>query len=183
MKTQRLETPWRLLRVLALGLLIAALALAAGLARAADEDPPGRVGRLADLQGSAWLWNRDTGEWVAAERNAVLTTGDRIATDANGRAELRVGPRQRRRRRRLDVDQHACFVGRLLRLSRLAIVWSGERGDTAQARLGGEPAGQRRVTAEHLQVALAHAHAGHRHLQRVHRAHPAEPEQHGVDDS
>jgi hypothetical protein len=91
MKSQHLDAPLRLLRALSFGLLIAALALAAGLARAADEDPPGRVGRLADLQGSAWLWNRDTGEWTAAERNAVLTTGDRIATDPNGRAEVRVG--------------------------------------------------------------------------------------------
>jgi len=54
-------------------------------------DPPGRVARLADVSGSVWLLNPETGEWTAALRNQPLTTGDRLATDAGGRAELRVG--------------------------------------------------------------------------------------------
>ena len=59
----------------------------------ADEanDPPGRVGRIADLGGQVWLYNPDAGEWVSAERNRPLTSGDRLATDAGGRAEVRVG--------------------------------------------------------------------------------------------
>jgi hypothetical protein len=84
--------PLRLFHALAAGLLAAVLALPGGGARAADEaDPPGRVGRLADLQGQAWTFATESGEWLAAERNAVLTSGDRIATDAGGRVELRVG--------------------------------------------------------------------------------------------
>lgn len=54
-------------------------------------DPPGRAGRLAEVQGSAWLFHPDAGEWLAAERNRPFTTGDRLSTDQDGRAELRVG--------------------------------------------------------------------------------------------
>jgi len=54
-------------------------------------DPPGRVGRLSDLQGPVWHYHPDGGDWVAAERNRPLTSGDRLATDAGGRAEVRIG--------------------------------------------------------------------------------------------
>ena len=54
-------------------------------------DPPARVGRLADLTGQVWLWSPDGGEWIGAQRNRPLTTGDRIATDANSRAEVNIG--------------------------------------------------------------------------------------------
>lgn len=57
----------------------------------ADEDPPGRVGRLADFNGSVSWWDSDTGEWAEAERNRPLTQGDRVSTAQSGRAELRVG--------------------------------------------------------------------------------------------
>ena len=54
-------------------------------------DPPGRVGRLADLVGQVWLFSPETGDWVNATRNRPLTTGDRLATDAGARAEVRIG--------------------------------------------------------------------------------------------
>lgn len=54
-------------------------------------DPPGRAGRLSEVMGSAWLFHPDAGEWLAAERNRPFTSGDRLSTDAGGRAELRVG--------------------------------------------------------------------------------------------
>ncbi|KPF48378.1 hypothetical protein IP87_17850 [beta proteobacterium AAP121] len=73
--------------VLGLALL---LALMAPWARA-DEDPPGRVGRLADFNGSVSWWDSDTGAWAEAERNRPLTSGDRVSTAQSGRAELRVG--------------------------------------------------------------------------------------------
>ncbi len=73
----------------ALGLALM-LALGAPLAHAED-DPPGRVGRLADFNGSVSWWDSDTGEWAEAERNRPLTSGDRVSTAQNGRAELRVG--------------------------------------------------------------------------------------------
>ncbi|MET0334776.1 MAG: DUF6600 domain-containing protein [Rhizobacter sp.] len=61
-------------------------------AHAADEpDPPGRVGRLAELNGQVWVYATDTNEWIAAGRNRPVTTGDRLSTEADGRAELRIG--------------------------------------------------------------------------------------------
>jgi len=57
----------------------------------AQEDPPGRVGRVTEGQGQSWFFDADAGEWVALERNRPLTTGARIAVDDGARLELRVG--------------------------------------------------------------------------------------------
>ena len=57
----------------------------------AQEDPPGRVGRLADLQGPVSWFDDEQGIWAEAERNRPLTAGDRLSTGPQGRAELRVG--------------------------------------------------------------------------------------------
>ncbi|MCR5865123.1 MULTISPECIES: DUF6600 domain-containing protein [Aquincola] len=72
------------------GWLLAGLMCLAGPAQA-QEDAPGRVGRVGDTQGTVWLLDRQDNEWVAAERNRPLTRGDRLATDAGGRAELQIG--------------------------------------------------------------------------------------------
>lgn len=61
------------------------------LAGAALADPPGRVGRLADLQGQVWMWSPESGDWKEAQRNRPLTTGDRVSTEREARAELRIG--------------------------------------------------------------------------------------------
>jgi len=71
-------------------LLAACLALTATIGLAQD-DPPGRVGRLADFNGHVSWWDHEAGQWAEAERNRPLSGGDRISTDASGRAELRVG--------------------------------------------------------------------------------------------
>jgi hypothetical protein len=68
-----------------------AVLMSTALAAAAQDDPPGRVGRIADLQGQVWLYDLESADWVAAMRNRPLTTGDRVATDGDGRAELRIG--------------------------------------------------------------------------------------------
>ena len=73
---------WCVAAVLAV-LLFAAPAFAA--------DPPGRVGRVGELQGQAWLYSPQDGEWIGAVRNRPLTGGDRLATDPGARAELRIG--------------------------------------------------------------------------------------------
>lgn len=54
-------------------------------------DPPGRVGRVADLQGEVQWFDADAGQWQPAERNRPVTHGDRLATAPDARAELRVG--------------------------------------------------------------------------------------------
>ncbi len=66
------------------------MVLAGNLARAQD-DPPGRVGRVADLNGDVMWWDDETGQWTAAQRNRPLTQGDRLSTAADGRAEVRIG--------------------------------------------------------------------------------------------
>ena len=57
----------------------------------AQEDPPGRVGRLANVQGSVSMYDNEQGVWTEAERNRPLTSGDRLSTGPQGRAELRIG--------------------------------------------------------------------------------------------
>jgi hypothetical protein len=82
------------LRVRALHLVrrVAALALAAtALAAAAQEDPPGRIGRLAQVQGQIWMLEGGQGEWIEPSRNRPVTTGDRVATDSGARAALEIG--------------------------------------------------------------------------------------------
>lgn len=70
------------------------LALMAGCWSAlvqAQPDLPGRVGRVADLSGSVWIFDDEAGDWTLAERNRPVTSGDRISTAADGRAEIRIG--------------------------------------------------------------------------------------------
>src|SRR5256884_129063 len=58
----------------------------------ADEaDPPGRVARLSDLQGSVSLQPAGVQDWAAATLNRPLTTGDRLWADQDARAELDMG--------------------------------------------------------------------------------------------
>jgi FecR protein len=74
----------------ATGLAIGLLLLAFGAAFA-QGDPYGRVGRLADIQGNVWVYEHEQGDWSAALRNRPLTSGDRISTGPDARAELRIG--------------------------------------------------------------------------------------------
>jgi hypothetical protein len=72
------------------GLLVSVAAFAAGSAWAQD-DPPGRVGRLAEMQGQVWWYDPEDGQWTEAQRNRPLTGGDRISTAPEARVELRIG--------------------------------------------------------------------------------------------
>ena len=56
----------------------------------AQEDPPARVGRVAEITGEARTINPE-GAWATLVRNQPLSTGDRITTDRNGRATLQFG--------------------------------------------------------------------------------------------
>jgi hypothetical protein len=73
------------------GVAVVALVTLAPLAAWAQGDPPGRVGRVADLQGSVSIFDHEQGQWEPAQRNRPLTQGDRLATDGNARGELRIG--------------------------------------------------------------------------------------------
>jgi hypothetical protein len=68
-----------------------AMALMPAHAVSTIDDLPGRVGRLSVVEGAVWRFSPDENRWIGAERNRPLTTGDRLSTDASGRAEWRVG--------------------------------------------------------------------------------------------
>jgi hypothetical protein len=54
-------------------------------------DPPARVGRLNLINGSVSFRPASVDEWAVAEPNRTLTTGDRLWTDNDSRAEVHVG--------------------------------------------------------------------------------------------
>ena len=70
------------------GVLVAACLAGAGVR--AQEDPPARVGRVAEVAGTVRTISSE-GAWTSVARNQPLSTGDRITTDASGRATLQIG--------------------------------------------------------------------------------------------
>ncbi|MGA9529701.1 MAG: DUF6600 domain-containing protein [Terriglobales bacterium] len=55
------------------------------------DDPPVRVARLGHIEGSVSFQPAGESEWVEAVPNRPMTTGDRIWTDRDSRAELQLG--------------------------------------------------------------------------------------------
>lgn len=75
-------------------LLILALAVTLCVPRQAaadDDDPPSRVARLGYMHGAVSFEPAGTDDWVSAEVNRPMTTGDKLWSDNDSRAELRVG--------------------------------------------------------------------------------------------
>ena len=73
-------------------LLLAASFLSAfSTAAVADDDPPGRVARLNYIQGSLSFQPGGESDWVQANPNRPLTTGDNLWTDKRSRGELHIG--------------------------------------------------------------------------------------------
>ena len=72
--------------------LVAALVVAcvASAGVRAQSDPPGRVGRVAEVVGEVRTINPE-GAWDVLARNQPLSTGDRVSTDKTGRATLQFG--------------------------------------------------------------------------------------------
>ncbi|HTQ95992.1 MAG TPA: hypothetical protein VMH89_04265, partial [Candidatus Acidoferrum sp.] len=56
-----------------------------------DVDPPTRVARLSFLDGQVSFSPTGTDDWVAAVLNRPITTGDKLWTDQNSKAELHIG--------------------------------------------------------------------------------------------
>jgi len=71
-------------------LLILPLAWA-GAALADDSDPAGRVARLGLVQGQVSIAPAGLEDWAAVDVNRPVTSGDKIWTDADSRAELGIG--------------------------------------------------------------------------------------------
>ena len=55
------------------------------------DDPPGRVARLAYIEGSVSFEPAGESDWVQAGLNRPMTTGDKIWADRDSRAELQLG--------------------------------------------------------------------------------------------
>ena len=118
---------WHRLWRRALFLLFAAACTLPALA-----DPPERAGRLAGTIGGVWVYSPGTGEWLGGSRNLPLTGGDRIATDADGRADIRIGSTA------LHLDAGSDLE--LLRLDDDALAVRLHRGSVALALRSGEAA-------------------------------------------
>ena len=67
------------------------LMAAPALALLAQSDPPSRVGRLNYISGVVSMQPAGVDDWVDANLNRPLTTGDRVWVDQDGRAEMHVG--------------------------------------------------------------------------------------------
>jgi hypothetical protein len=72
-------------------LLLVVAFFAPQCALADDDDPPSRVARLSYTHGSVSFQPAGTDDWVSAIVNRPITTGDRLWTDDDSRAELHIG--------------------------------------------------------------------------------------------
>ena len=81
----------------ALGLALVTVLLPAGAASQASDlhdqqdDPPSRVARIGYMEGSVSFQPAGEADWVQAVANRPMTTGDRLWTDKDSRAELQLG--------------------------------------------------------------------------------------------
>jgi phage FluMu protein gp41 len=92
MRLPKLRPASRRLRWLSAVLLFTAL-VGGVQAQAADDasDPPSRVARLSYLAGDVGFLPAGARDWSDASINRPLTTGDRLSTSADARAELELG--------------------------------------------------------------------------------------------
>ncbi len=121
------------------GALVALAALCVALAAPvrADEDAPGRVGRVADVGGELFLAPQDAPEqWVAIGLNYPVATGDNLWAGREGRAEIDFGIGQFRlagdtslHLSRLDERNVAVFVAQGRVIVRMRVL---EPGDAAR---------------------------------------------------
>jgi hypothetical protein len=74
-----------------LSLFLAAMFAILPASAAAQDDPPGRVARLNYVQGSVSYQLAGNQDWVRADPNRPLTTGDNLWADQNSRGEVHVG--------------------------------------------------------------------------------------------
>ena len=72
------------------GLWLVLAILAPGSAAADQDDPPTRVARLSYIEGSVSFQPGGTADWVAPPVNRPLTTGDKLWSGRDSRAELQL---------------------------------------------------------------------------------------------
>jgi hypothetical protein len=128
-------------RAAAIVLLAALHPLAAG----AQDDLPGRVGRLADVGGRVYLSTEERADdWIEALRNDSVTSGDNVWVAEDGRAEIDYGGGQFRLAgdtnvniARLDDRMLSLFVAHGRVIVRVRVLDSGEaaRVDTPNTQV------------------------------------------------
>jgi len=74
-----------------LSFAVAVALLVAPRAAADEDDPPSRVARLSYTHGNVSFNPTGTDDWVSAVVNRPMTTGDKLWSDADARAELQLG--------------------------------------------------------------------------------------------
>ena len=67
------------------------LSFTAANARADQDDPPSRVARMSEIDGSVSLQAGGEGDWGTVTRNRPVTVGDKLWSDKGSRAELQAG--------------------------------------------------------------------------------------------
>ena len=67
------------------------MALSSGAKAQDQDDPPGRVARLGYIEGSVSFQPAGEDQWVGAVPNRPMTTGDKIWSDRDSRAEVQLG--------------------------------------------------------------------------------------------
>jgi FecR protein len=83
------EIGWPIMQLV---LIVALLVSLGGAAMAQDQaDPPGRVARLNYIEGSVSFQPAGTNDWLDANPNRPLTTGDNLWADDQSRGELHIG--------------------------------------------------------------------------------------------
>jgi hypothetical protein len=146
--------------------------LVAGPARA-DDDLPGRVGRIAEQAGELFLAPQDApDQWVAIGLNYPVTTGDNLWVGKDGRAEIDFGAGQARLAgdtslhvSRLDDRIFALFVAQGRVIVRVRVLDPGDaaRIDTPNAQVLLTRAGLYRIEVsedrQHTQVAVREGEA------------------------
>ena len=70
---------------------LVALGGMAAYAQQQDADPPDQAARVSSISGQVSVQPMGTDEWGQAYANLTLGPGDRIYTDADGRAEIQIG--------------------------------------------------------------------------------------------
>jgi hypothetical protein len=86
-------------------LSIAALAASMAFGQAVPEnDPPSRAARLSYVTGTVSFQPGGAEEWVPAPLNRPITTGDKLWTEGNARAELHIGSAALRLNRRTSFS-------------------------------------------------------------------------------
>src|SRR5258708_13058179 len=72
--------------------LTLAVAISVPQRAAADQDdPPGRIARLSQAEGSVSFEPAGTDDWVTAVGNRPMTIGDKLWADHDSRAEFHLG--------------------------------------------------------------------------------------------